>query len=165
MPRTNVDYSKTIIYKIVCNDLNVTDVYVGNTTNFTKRKNAHKRASINENNNCYNYKVYQIIRQNGGWDNWNMIEIEKYCCKDSNEASARERYYYETLNAKLNTKVPNRSMKECLTNYRQTHKQQAQQKYNCECGSVFTHSHKSEHIKTKKHQNYINSLVNEDNII
>ena len=25
MPRTAIDYSKTIIYKIVCNDLNVKD--------------------------------------------------------------------------------------------------------------------------------------------
>jgi hypothetical protein len=25
----------------------------------------------------YNLKLYQIIRANGGWDNWDMIEIEK----------------------------------------------------------------------------------------
>ena len=38
MPKKNIDYSKTIIYKIVCNDLNIIDVYVGQTTNFTKKK-------------------------------------------------------------------------------------------------------------------------------
>lgn len=35
MPRTAIDYLKTIIYKIVCNDLNVKDVYVGGTSNFS----------------------------------------------------------------------------------------------------------------------------------
>ena len=39
-----------------------------------------------------------MIRKNGGWENWCMIEIEKYPCNDKNEAKARERYWLETLN-------------------------------------------------------------------
>ena len=31
-----------------------------------------------------------------------MIEIEKYTCGDGNEARARERYWYEQLQAMLN---------------------------------------------------------------
>ena len=42
MPKKIIDYSKTIIYKIVCNDLNITDLYIGHTTNFIKRKATHK---------------------------------------------------------------------------------------------------------------------------
>jgi hypothetical protein len=34
-----------------------------------------------------------------------MIEIEKYNCNDGNEARARERYWFEELQAKLNTKA------------------------------------------------------------
>ena len=42
-----------------------------------------------------------------------MIEIEKFQdCNDINEANARERYYYELLNAKLNTNCPARNDKE-----------------------------------------------------
>jgi len=42
-----------------------------------------------------------------------MIEIEKFQdCNDINEASARERYWYELLNAKLNTNCPARNKKE-----------------------------------------------------
>ena len=37
MPKQIIDYSKNIIYKMVCNDLNVKDVYVGHTTNFINR--------------------------------------------------------------------------------------------------------------------------------
>jgi hypothetical protein len=114
MPRLPIDYSKTIIYKIVCNDLNITDIYVGSTTDFTRRKNEHKRCCTNEKSKSYNLKVYQTIRDNGGWDNFTMFEIEKYNCNNSNEAHARERHYYELLNAKLNIRYPNRSKKEYM---------------------------------------------------
>jgi hypothetical protein len=41
-----------------------------------------------------------------------MIEIEKFECKDKNEALARERYWLESLQAKLNTVIPQRTKKE-----------------------------------------------------
>ena len=49
MPRKEINYSKTIIYKIRCEDENITDIYVGSTTNFIKRKNIHKSVCNNEN--------------------------------------------------------------------------------------------------------------------
>jgi hypothetical protein len=101
MPRTPIDYSKTIIYKIVCNDLNIKDLYVGSTTDFNCRKTKHKSRCKSK-----DMKVYNMINENGGWENWSMVEIEKYPCKDSNEARARERFYYEALNAGLNAYRP-----------------------------------------------------------
>jgi hypothetical protein len=112
MPRKAIDYSNTVIYKIVCNDLNVTDIYVGHTTNFTKRKNQHKTVCCNVNDRKHNLKVYQIIRDNGGWENWSMIEVEKLTCADENEARARERYWYEELKANMNSYRPYRSGEE-----------------------------------------------------
>jgi len=112
MPKDIIDYQNTIIYKIVCNDLSISDAYVGHTTNFTKRKQQHKNNCNNINKKAYNFKVYQMIRDNGGWDNWVMIEIEKYPCNDRNEAAARERYWYEHFNAGLNMVCPNRCKKE-----------------------------------------------------
>ncbi len=113
MPKKNIDYSNTIIYKIVCNDLNITDVYVGHTTNFINRKAKHKSNCNNIDGKAYNYKIYNTIRNNGGFENWSMIEIEKFQdCNDIIEASARERYWYELLNAKLNTNCPARNKKE-----------------------------------------------------
>ena len=53
-----------------------------------------------------------------------MIEIEKFQdCNDINEASARERYWYELLNAKLNTNCPARNDKE----YRENNKDKLQE--------------------------------------
>ena len=43
MPRYNTDYSKLVIYKIVCEDSKVEDIYVGHTTDFNNRKNVHKQ--------------------------------------------------------------------------------------------------------------------------
>jgi hypothetical protein len=107
MPRLHIDYSNIVIYKIVCNDLSITDCYVGHTTDFIRRKQSHKYFCTNENNKKKNnYKVYATIRKNGEWDNYCMIEIEKYPCKDANEASAKEREWFEILNS-LNTHVPN----------------------------------------------------------
>ena len=115
MPRTSVNYQNTIIYKIVCNDLNVKDLYVGHTTDFKRRKSEHRKKTINENDTqSYNFKIYKIIRENGGWDNWSMIEIEKYPCNDSNEATTRERYWFEDLQANLNTHYPQRTKKEYI---------------------------------------------------
>jgi hypothetical protein len=49
-----------------------------------------------------------------------MIEIEKFQdCNDNNEASAKERYYYEVLNAKLNSNCPGRNKTEYNKDYYQ----------------------------------------------
>jgi len=103
MPKTDVDYSNTIIYKIFCKDESITDVYVGHTTNFIQRKYAHKTGCNNLNNKI---KIYNTIRCNGGWDNWDMIEIAKYDCKDSTEARIKEQEHYDILKATLNSCSP-----------------------------------------------------------
>ena len=102
MPRKPIKFENTIIYKIVCNDLSINETYVGHTTSFTKRKTSHKSAF----NRSSSLKVYEVIRANGGWDNWVMLEIEKFPCGDLNEALARERYWYEKLKSKLNANKP-----------------------------------------------------------
>jgi predicted GIY-YIG superfamily endonuclease len=123
MPRKPVDYLKTIIYKIVSKDLSITECYVGHTTDFTNRKNKHKSACNNPRSQRYNVELYQYIRENGGFDNWDMLEIEKYPCTDANEARAKERYHYEQLQAKLNSVCPNRSSKECAKRYQQLNRE------------------------------------------
>ena len=96
------DYSKTIIYRIVCKDANITDCYIGHTTNMVKRRQYHKGSCNNENDKHYNLKVYQFIRNNGGWDNGQMIEIEKCPCNDMAEAITCEYENYSLFNSTLN---------------------------------------------------------------
>jgi hypothetical protein len=173
MPKNFIDYSKTIIYKIVCNDLNITDVYVGHTTNFINRKAKHKSNCNNINGKEYNFKIYNTIRDNGNWNNWSMIEIEKYPCNDINEATARERYYYELLNAKLNTNCPGRNDKEYKKEYYLGNKNKIQKiskyyyennknkintPYICDiCNGKYTYIHRARHFDSKKHQTALNN--------
>jgi hypothetical protein len=119
MPRTNIDYSKTTIYKICCKDLDIKEIYVGHTTDMRRRKTEHRRKCNNENSKVYNFKVYQFIRENGGWDNWDMIEVERYNAIDGYDATKRERYWIEELKATLNSQLPTRTIKE----YYELHKE------------------------------------------
>ena len=106
MPLKPTDYSKTNFYKIVCKDTNIKDCYIGHTVDFRKRKNHHKTTCNNEQDINHNLLLYQFIRENGGWDNWNMINIETRSCNDSLEAKNIERGFIEKLNATLNTNKP-----------------------------------------------------------
>ncbi len=167
MPRLPINYNNTVMYKIVCNDLNIKDLYVGHTTDFIRRKKKHK--SVCNLRSC-DYKIYKTIRENGGWDNWSMIEIEKYPCNDGNEATSRERYWYENLNSTLNTLHPGRNMCEnhaiyYLKNkdkileknkqYRNANKEKKsenlQKLFFCQCGATVKLCSKYDHLKTKKH--------------
>ena len=93
MPKTAMDYSKCCIYKIEHIE-NESLVYVGHTTNFVKRKGQHKNSCKNENGKAFNLKLYQMIRDNGGFDMFKMIEVEKYPCKDKREAERRVWKFY-----------------------------------------------------------------------
>lgn len=119
MPVNKIDYSKTIIYRIVCKDTNITDCYVGSTTNFIHRKRQHKK-NCNTNNTFY---VYQFIRDNMGWDNWDMIEIEKYNAIDKLDSHKRERYWIEYYKSSLNKNIPTRTDKEYYENNKEHYKQ------------------------------------------
>ena len=118
MPRLPIDYQKTLHYKIVCNDLTVQHVYNGATTDFTRRKAQHKdycRNVSNKTTKLYNMKIYTIIREHGGWDNWTMVLLEHHPCNSKLESSIRERYWYEELQSTMNGQVPSRNRAEYRT--------------------------------------------------
>ena len=112
MPLTNIDYSKTIIYKLCCKDISITEIYIGHTSDMRRRKYSHKSDCNNEKRKQYNYNVYQFIRENGGFENFDMIEIERYNAIDGYDASKRERYWVDELKATLNMVIPSRTRKE-----------------------------------------------------
>lgn len=106
MPKKPMDYSHTFMYKICSKNALITETYIGHTTNFIQRKNQHKISCNNESDKNYNRRVYKFIRENGGWDNWSMIQIEDHCCNNRREAEMRERYWIENFKANLNCVNP-----------------------------------------------------------
>jgi predicted GIY-YIG superfamily endonuclease len=124
MPKKPIDYSKTVVYKIQHID-NDALLYVGHTTNFTKRKSQHKSNCYNETSKEYHYKVYEMMRANGGWDCFNMIELEKYPCNDKREAERRENELMKNLKSNMNTHINFiDDIIEYQKRYQQTHKDQ-----------------------------------------
>ena len=107
-----VKYNQSIIYKLCCKDPTITNIYIGSTTNFTRRKCEHRLTCNNTNGKKFNYYVYQFIREHGNFDNWDMIEVERYEATDKKHLETRERYWIETLKATLNKHIPTRTKKE-----------------------------------------------------
>ena len=106
MPKTTVDYSKIVIYKIQHIEKEHL-IYVGSTINFKSRKARHKSMAETYNDkHSESFKcVYRTIRENGGWDKFRMTEIKKYPCCDKREAEAEEDRYIRDLKAVLNMRL------------------------------------------------------------
>ena len=111
MPKKEIDYSKCVIYKIQHKDNNDL-LYVGHTTNFTKRKYEHKYNVNNQKGKEYNHKVYQMIRENGGWDDFNMVVIKDFPCENNRQAEAEEDRIMREMKATMNERRAFHSQKE-----------------------------------------------------
>lgn len=136
-------YENSVIYKLVHkNDQDNENIYVGSTTNFRGRKLKHKDKCNNENALHGKTFVYQFIRENGGWDEWEMIAIETYPCENKRELEIRERFHIETLKPKLNKRIPTRTQKEYNKDNAEKIAEQTKQ-YRCD---------NSENIKEQKKQ-------------
>jgi len=99
-------YNRAKIYKLCCKDPNITDIYVGSTLNHYRRKNQHKSRCNNPNSKSYNFHVYKFIRNNGGFDNWNIIVLEEYEAKNKNDLLWKEREWIDKLLPTLNCFKP-----------------------------------------------------------
>ena len=119
-----VDYQKTFIYKLCCRDPTITDIYVGNSTNFKQRNREHKSDCNNINNEKkYNQHKNRFIRENGGYDNWIMIKLYDFPCNSKREAEAEETKTMIELNATLNSYKPFTTEEEKKDQKKRIHKE------------------------------------------
>ena len=122
MPKTPIDYSKAIIYSIVCKT-DETLIYVGSTTEFTKRKNNHKKLCINEKNKGHHFQVYVMIRSNGGWGNFDMKPVKEFPCESKIQLIIEEERIRKEMNANLNTRRAYASLEERIEEIKEQRKQ------------------------------------------
>jgi len=173
MPRKPINWSKCIIYKIWKDD----DFYVGSTTDFTNRKRTHKQSCNNEKDKAYNYKIYQTIREKGGWFTWEMTPLEEYKeCKSQIESRIREEEWRVKIQSNLNSqkcfsaetrqeyhKIYYEENKEEVAEQRKIYYQEnkeevakkKKEKYECVCGSICRKSTKARHERSQKHISFI----------
>jgi len=138
MPKVS-DYSKSLIYKI--EHLDKPELcYVGSTVNFVKRKYEHKSNCINE--NC-NFKIYRLMRENGGWEAFKMVIIKEYPCKTKIELKIEEEKYRKELQANLNSHrchITKEEHNEYFKKYAEEHKEHLNEYF-----KKYTEQHK-EHL-------------------
>ena len=158
------------IYKIVDN---INDnVYIGSTcyslkTRLSVHKSAYKRFL---NGLGGNTKSFDVLKNN----DYKIELIENCNIKTKQELLARERFFIKN-NECLNKNIPGRTDKEIqqyqkeyyndnkdkLDNfhkaYNETNKEKLKEKFICVCGGNYTHSQKSTHFKSIKHQKFLQS--------
>ena len=86
------------IYKLACDNCDF--IYVGSTRSIKDRKYQHKRDSETS-----EIKVYRMIREYGGWENWRMVILEE--CDETiqtrRQAEMQEEVFRLQLKADLNS--------------------------------------------------------------
>ena len=103
------------IYQIKCKDTDIKDFYIGSTKNWQARKNEHKYSC----NNNVQFKLYQFINNNKGWDNFEMILLESACISKQ-ESFVLEKQYIQNYQSTLNKNRPIRTkleISEYMRNY------------------------------------------------
>jgi len=135
------------IYKISCKNPSITKVYIGATTCFKRRMYQHERNVIMTYGPYkHNYKIYQYIRNNGGWDNFKCEILETIKAQTKDEIKNKESDYIRN-NDSINTVVPNRTMSEWFKINKQRIKEYKQMKLNCEiCNKSITRNYMLRHI-------------------
>ena len=66
---------KAVIYKL--SDKTADHIYVGSTTNLLQRGQQHKSDCKNEKSPRHKNYLYEVIRGNGGWNEWEVVEFGK----------------------------------------------------------------------------------------
>ena len=87
------------IYKIICKDILINDCYIGSCKNFRVRKSQHKCCIMNGKN----LFVYNFIRNNGGWDNWDINILGSYEFISNDDKLMMEQETISKHNSSLNT--------------------------------------------------------------
>jgi hypothetical protein len=144
-----------IVYKLCCVDTDIERIYIGSTKNFARRKCNHKSNCNNEKSKEYNYNVYQFIRENGGFYNWQMIQLEVVNYETKRDLEAHERRWIEQLKPKLNKQIPMRTKQEWIDDNVEMIKEKKKQYYQ-DNADKFKHYYQdnSDKIKEKRKQYY-----------
>lgn len=126
------DYSKGLIYTIKTGN----SVYVGSTTNFTKRKCRHKQNIKTDNTN-----LYKTIRENGG--EWDMKPYKEFSCENKTQLIIEEERVRCELNADLNM---NQCSGQNVEQYKEKNRQNyyKKQHYYLNKSIEYYHTHKDE---------------------
>ena len=100
-----MDYSITHFCKIVCRDeiLQIVMLVIGL---FPNKEAPTQTRCCNENNPIHHYQFYDCNAENGLWENWDMVLIDKFGCARRLVAIPKEREIVDKLKPTLNHSKP-----------------------------------------------------------
>ena len=105
------------VYKIYCRDISIKECYIGSTKNMNSR-------ILHHHNNNYDYekelRLYKFIKENGGWGNWLIEEMESFSFNDIKELREKEQEYINVLKCYkplLNSSAAHKETKEKVYEY------------------------------------------------
>jgi hypothetical protein len=131
-------------YKIKCIDKSIRECYIGKTTNFANRMANHKCLSKTQ-----DLKVYNFIREHGGWENWVITIEHKTMCDNGTAAYIEYALIQQCKPYSLNVHLP---LTYPLKEY---NRQKCQEHYkiiaSCECGWAGSKMQLSHHKQSKRH--------------
>ena len=150
-------------YKLFCKT-DDTLCYIGSTKSIKNRMWKHKSRCYNKNDiGKYNTPIYKIIRDNGGWDNFDYIEIGYMNNITYAHSLVIEQTYISTMNPSMNSQKAFRTDEERKDDSREYNKNYmpaysyvrnrtiAAEKVLCECGLYIRRDYMHKHIKRPVH--------------
>lgn len=157
------------IYEIKSIDKSITEIYIGSTWDMKDRLRLHYHKCYNKNTKDYNYTVYKYIRENGGWDNFEMTIIDSGECEDELELHCAEQFYIDMaggienlLNSRDAFLLPEEIRKrKDMSSHNNKKKNIETKRFPCEmCDKCFqTNCHLQRHIAGPRHQKKLSQNV------
>ena len=175
-----VNYNNSKIYKIEAINGKPEDIYIGSTTLLLCKRMAMHRLNYKNDSNNYTSK---ILFEKYGIENCNIILIENVNVETKEELLQKEAFYIKSMKC-VNKVIPLRTHQEyhqehkiernasnkarylknheenkIKNNERHTLRRALDIKVQCECGKCYYKQRKSEHLKSVKHQKFINNII------
>jgi len=157
------DFSNSVIYHIRHMESKEV-VYVGSTTKFPQRKAVHKYNCNNEEGKDFTSPIYCHIRDNGGFNCFEVIPIKSLKLEKKTElliAEQEEMDKHQTLvngrKAHMTIEEHKEDKKQYKKQHYQEHKETINESIKCPiCNSTTLRRQLKRHQRTKKCQEYLN---------
>tara|TARA_R110001632_G_scaffold181648_2_gene301731 strand:- start:577 stop:1068 length:492 start_codon:yes stop_codon:yes gene_type:complete len=152
-------------------------IYVGSSCDFINREKGHKHKCNNENAIGYNLPIYKYIRENGGFENYEIIPVSFHNLNNVVELRILEQQEMDKHTGLMNCVYASRTTKQYNIDNKErikerdkkyyidnkdtykkqyiNNKEKLTEKVTCDCGSIVANSGLTRHKKTKKHLDLI----------
>tara|TARA_R110000824_G_scaffold247447_1_gene436524 strand:+ start:133 stop:621 length:489 start_codon:yes stop_codon:yes gene_type:complete len=153
------------VYEIKSKDTSITGTYIGSCWDMKYRKYLHNHFCHNKNWRKYNYPLYRYIRENGGFDTFEMTIINMGECEDITELECAEQFYIDMyggienlLNSQDALVLPEEAKKrKDIVSDKNKQKNIDTKRFYCECCDYASQSNcdLNRHYTTNKHKKNI----------